>query len=740
MKTNLKRILSVICALALCIGLLPMSALAAGGNSVQNEYVKFDYSEEIAAGTDFTVRVQDASGTQLGEPITVSDFPLAVVTNVTITCLKSEYEIMSVETDSGSTTITLPDNQKSTYTCNIDSTLSGGKILVTLCEPFEPPEIVDEIGETANTIVYRIQEPQLLKILHDAKVDIDDIDINNIDVQARYVSNTSLGTTSTFNAIRRGANTIPYYQGDDEISGLDPDSHPNNIRQLEITYSDPQGEHTVIIPSGDLRYVGDGIRTYEIEARDQSEHIVAFYIEPGAQSTTWQLYDVEFVKDGRPLGQEKMPEDPTFPNTEYVFTNWAEEPTGGEPFLPFEEVTEDKVVYAQKTSSEWGGTRYQVMNPDNDMIDRFLEIYNAANGTVATASDVDMESVRIQVNGTDMDDKPGHTNPNYWNNQWVGDHEYYRVVNSHIVGNHDTISNTHIPHDQAESITIFAKVGSEDVEVTIPIDNSVPGGLHIGLSSLDSIAQIFVNDPPVPPDEEDLMPPDGLLDENAVKVVCVTNNEHSDEVSGLLEGSFTPPTTEDIKWESADGFGYYYIDLVVRNDQYVIAYNSKYQGHELKSDEDTTKTIRLKCVSVEGPESTWEVATETPVTFEVVCDNQGSGEDLNGSDVTVQVYVDGQKVTNPLEYVELSRDTKDTDYNDWSTEVSTDGTVTCDFDYFEPTDDDDNPDYDCVDIKVDVRNDTTYLLQGIRSYQSYGESGTNNVRDNGDGTYTLPSR
>ena len=29
MKTNLKRILSVICALALCIGLLPMSALAA---------------------------------------------------------------------------------------------------------------------------------------------------------------------------------------------------------------------------------------------------------------------------------------------------------------------------------------------------------------------------------------------------------------------------------------------------------------------------------------------------------------------------------------------------------------------------------------------------------------------------------------------------------------------------------------------------------------------------------------
>lgn len=36
--------------------------------------------------------------------------------------------------------------------------------------------------------------------------------------------------------------------------------------------------------------------------------------------------------------------------------------------------------------------------------------------------------------------------------------------------------------------------------------------------------------------------------------------------------------------------------------------------------------------------------------------------DANGTDVTVQVYVDGEKVADPLKYIELSRNTKDTTY------------------------------------------------------------------------------
>ena len=104
----------------------------------------------------------------------------------------------------------------------------------------------------------------------------------------------------------------------------------------------------------------------------------------------------------------------------------------------------------------------------------------------------------------------------------------------------------------------------------------------------------------------------------------------------------------------------------------------------------------------------------------------------NGTDVTVQVYVDGELVANPQKYVTLSRDTTDTTYNYFHL-VSTDsnGTLTYDFDY--------NPDpesgHDCVDISVAVTGNT-YLLQGITSYQSHGKNGTGNVIAKGD-TYTV---
>ena len=47
MKTNLKRILSVICALALCLGMLPASALAVEGGQGQTKEVKTDAKSPV---------------------------------------------------------------------------------------------------------------------------------------------------------------------------------------------------------------------------------------------------------------------------------------------------------------------------------------------------------------------------------------------------------------------------------------------------------------------------------------------------------------------------------------------------------------------------------------------------------------------------------------------------------------------------------------------------------------------
>lgn len=106
--------------------------------------------------------------------------------------------------------------------------------------------------------------------------------------------------------------------------------------------------------------------------------------------------------------------------------------------------------------------------------------------------------------------------------------------------------------------------------------------------------------------------------------------------------------------------------------------------------------------------------------------------DANGTDVTVQVYVDGEKVSDPDKYVTFTRDTKDTTYDYFNLVSNTDGVLTYDFNY-----DPGEGGHDCVDIKVTLNDGTSYILQGVHSYQSHGKSGTENVIDNKDGTYTV---
>lgn len=115
----------------------------------------------------------------------------------------------------------------------------------------------------------------------------------------------------------------------------------------------------------------------------------------------------------------------------------------------------------------------------------------------------------------------------------------------------------------------------------------------------------------------------------------------------------------------------------------------------------------------------------------------------NGTDVTVQVVLDGTPVTDEKkikELVDLSRDTSDTNYNVWTPKsIDANGVMTFGFNYYEA---DGN---DCVDIKVDVLDDNTYILQGVNSYQNYGKpadkggNGTKNVNANNDKnkTYTV---
>ena len=629
-----RRIIAALMALCLCIGLLPATALAVDTPS-ESHYVTVNYDDGVME-RNITVNVYNADG-NLVDTVYINDAKVAAH-RITISLTEQYetlYDIEDVSHPDSAGTFT--NKNVSRDSCSFDTTGAEGSnmiVSVQLCPEFEPPEIVNEHDDWYElTLEYRLYEPQMLELLYlNGDTDVNTkTTVSNIDV--RFVDSYGILEDANLNSLPTGANNLPYRYM--TLSDVGDKGNPNNIRYLEITYdnNDGSGEKTVRIYSGDLRYVGtevDSRPVYEIEASDDPESIVAFYIEEGAELSTWSLYDVEFVKDGEALGYDRMPEDPTFPNTQYVFTNWDKNVTGGAPFLPYDPVTDHTVVYAQKTStSGYGGTEYHAMNTGNALLDRFLELYNTNHNTEYGLNDIDLDSVKIQVNGLDSD----ATNPNYWNNHWKNNNAYYRIVNSTInLGwQSDTVSNTHVPHEQAQSITIYADVDGTSVEVVIPCGTN-PG--EIGKSRVqDNIVQLIVNAPPTAPDDEDLTddpddPDDtAILGEGAVTVDCINNKAEHDPVTyGLIPGSYTALTDEDVYWANdAEGNGAYYVDITVQDDLYVEAYNRDDDvdvTHRITGED--TKTITLKWV-----DSSWEVDSDVPVTFTVTCDDEvGDGYTL----------------------------------------------------------------------------------------------------------------
>ena len=103
------------------------------------------------------------------------------------------------------------------------------------------------------------------------------------------------------------------------------------------------------------------------------------------------------------------------------------------------------------------------------------------------------------------------------------------------------------------------------------------------------------------------------------------------------------------------------------------------------------------------------------VTLTLTDEEPNPEPEYNGTAVTVQVYVDGVPVTNPLDYVSLDRNTEDTTRDLWEETVGQNGIITCGFNF------NTNKGHDCVDIDVKVTNND-YVLQGISPTSSLSEA------------------
>ena len=493
LRKSLSWLLTVAMIFSLFCGMIPTASAKTVTGS--NNYITVDYDNTgVSSSATLMVQVFDINGTAV-ETIKITDAALeSQVVTINLTSAVSTTYDMEQVIISGSGTTQVPTLSSDSYSVRwMPTAFQETSISVYLCNQFVSPEIENEIGETANTIVYTIQEPQILKMLYDAEVTLESVNIDSIQVQARYVNETTLGSTNTFHLYNIAADTLPYYQGVNELSGLNDNSSPNNIRQLEITYNDLNGvEHEVIVSSGDLRYVGDGNRTYNIEARDDSEYIVAFYYEAGDEWDRWTLYDFLFVPAGTSVGVDQMPNDPDYTVggveiNDYQFVSWDYGVRGGYPFRYTDTIQDDTVVYAQKVSSEdVAGSEFHVMN-QTAVVDRVVEIYNAEHPENPISGNINITN--IQING----DNGTATNNSRvtWDNRG-----YYNIKNY-------TVNSGHVPFNAVESMTVFFTLPGGD-QVNVGIQAGVNAGEFSVSRVQDHILEIHINEPPTAPTDPDL--------------------------------------------------------------------------------------------------------------------------------------------------------------------------------------------------------------------------------------------
>ena len=643
-----RKFLAALLALVMVFSMIPVSASAAevpGNKGI----VKLDYNDSGAI--DKTIKVVVQYNNQILDEYEVNNSRVAdqKITLSLIGDYANTYDIESVSVDTpGAHSSTVHYLHKDSYECRLS--LAGSKdtpatFTVTLCDPLETPDIEGgEIDPGINSIEYRAFDHDMLKLLYVNGVKEVDENTEINDVKMHFVESYQVDTheQSLLNFKTAGNQVDYHYYTLSDVS--DGKGIPGNIRYIEITYTLDGAEEskTLRVYSGDLRYVnkseaGGNYRIYNIEAYNDNTSIVAFYYEAGAELTTWSLYDVRFVDTGTALGSENMPADPTYGDgNKYIFTNWDKNVGGGDPFLPYEEVLDDTVVYAQKTSSPGrGGTEIHVMNTDNELANRIMEIYNAENVTQLGSDSIDMDSVTIYATSKDGSTS---TNPDYWNNGWrplTGGNEYYRVINSDIAGNHPTISNDHIAHNDIGSITITATVNGTSFTVKLPVDEAAPGAVSVSLVQ-DNIIEISVNGAPDAPTDDELTGDTGLLEEGAVKVTCTNDaatHQLKEQTYGLLDGY----TLSDVQWTGAGETGYYYVDITVPAAGYVTKFSTDSGAdHALAPDAAATDTIRLQYAN-EG----WKVMeNETPVTFEVTCttDQPGGGDEGEPEAPTIDVF------------------------------------------------------------------------------------------------------
>lgn len=640
MNTLKRKLTAILLTFAMLFSLmpaLPQAAEAADGemDSRQNDYIKFEYQTPYIDddNEDLEIKVIDASSNrQLGETITINNYGRVLADtgkeNV-ITVLQPErYEIESVGFSGG----VLTDWLNITFDKAIfDLTIAKKQtITIVLRAASEKPNVPEEIVGDTPSRIYRIYDDQVLKMLHFANVAVSE-KTKIKSVTPNWVYSFPMDETELIKANREQDYRHNTFTSD---SSFVDEVQPKNIQSLTIEYDNGNGTESKTISAKDLRFVigqGDETTFYKIELNNDEIYIV-YFVDPGdgLGQTDFQPYAVRFVNAGESLGNDQMPLDPVYGDgSKYKFVCWEISSWNGDGdvLLSTTPINDDMTVFAHKVStSSIGGTRIRVMNENGVLINRIVELYNAANEPQITADQIDIDSVRISITDTEGNE----TNMNYVGNDWKSGYEYFQILNytgEGVVDEDSPYYTEHVAYDKLDKAYINFELNDKTAgNVMIPICGStdgIYGGLAKQMNAYDeTILELRLVEPPEAPTAPDLEGDNSeILGAGSVKVECTTNEEHEDGSYALLPDSYDIDT---VYWAGSyeNDDGAYFVDITVNDDAYVTKYNDSNGAHTITGND--TQTITLKWTG-----SAWTPVTPLPVIFKVTCENAKNITEFN---------------------------------------------------------------------------------------------------------------
>ena len=499
-------------------------------------------------------------------------------------------------------------------------------------------EAIKVTGDTplqtpALSVTFKIHTTQLYKLLMN-EAEIDSLDPDEIKIQDVYLlldKEHYLGGEHHFSNVGFTLAETDYLSL--VMQENDLTLQPDNIRGLRISYTSHGSSKSIELTPGDLWLEckvipGNSATEYTVKSSNESKAIVAFYDNgESGQETAYSLYQVYLVDRNSMLGESKWPKNPDYIG--YTFIGWGTEKKGGSaPFLPTSTVSEDTEVFSQKVTSEVSGTEIRVINENNALKKRFVELYNAEHQTSLNidSSSINWNSMKISIHGNDEKS----TNPNYNNlidkNEWKDNDNYYRIVNYDAdIWGLDQYINHHVAPQNITGMTVWVEVNG----VSSPVDISrgtAEGSFEVSMQS-DVIAKLYIKAAPTPPNSDELENPDDntIFPTGAVTIDCTNEQaDHVDKTYSLIAGTYT--VSKSATWVSdGEGSGYYTAEVTIdfdKVDQYVTKYATEYVDvtHTLVPEQDD-KTITL--IWQNGK---WVADNSAPVKYKVACETEPEDE------------------------------------------------------------------------------------------------------------------